>query len=176
MNQQAQYRQSEWDAAAQDDKERKAIAKSGRTAISRKALSVPVRWLEKRGMIRSTIYDYGCGRGDDLRHLREKGYFAGGHDPNHKPIEKESVDICLQVSDTVLCTYVLNVVQKHRGQDDILRQIKENLKDDAVAYITVRRDIKTEGINKRGTYQRNVLLNLPVVRETSTYCIYKMEK
>lgn len=149
--------------------------KSGLTAIKRKTLSVPVRWLHKKGMIGKIVYDYGCGKGDDIDNLRELDHWAAGHDPNHKPVDKQVINDSLWCSDTVLCTYVLNVLD-HNKQAGIINRIKSYMNINTTAYITVRRDIKKEGLTKRGTYQENVTLNLPVVRETSTYCIYKLEK
>ena len=183
MSQQSKYRQNEWDAAAMDHEERKAIDKnSGRTAISRKALSVPARYLLKNKLITGSILDYGCDKGGDVKRLAAMNKMIIGYDPNSsyetrgKFFRGTEAMLSPYKFDTILCTYVLNVVQHHRGQPEILERIKFLLHPAGVAYITVRRDIKKEGINKRGTYQRNVVLNLPVVRETSTYCIYKLEK
>jgi hypothetical protein len=47
---------------------------------------------------------------------------------------------------------------------------------DGVAYITVRRNLKKDGFTSKGTYQRIVRLNLPIVEENSDYCIYRMDK
>ena len=34
---------------------------------------------------KTAIFDYGCGRGDDIRHLIAMGYKATGWDPVHRP-------------------------------------------------------------------------------------------
>ena len=53
----------------------------------------------------SSIFDYGCGRGDDVRHLRGLGFTCCGWDPVHVPDEtRESADI-------VNLGYVVNVIE-----------------------------------------------------------------
>jgi hypothetical protein len=48
------------------------------------------------------------------------------------------------------------------------------LSEKGKAYLTVRRDVKQDGATSRG-YQRNVLLDLPIVKEKkNNYCIYKL--
>ena len=151
--------------------------KSGMTAITRKTGSVPTRWLHKKGFLGkgTMILDYGCGKGADIDYLREYDYWVAGYDPNHRTVDDDILECCGRCSDYIICQYVLNTVD-HNVQAGIINKISGLLKPYAKAYITVRRDIKKEGLTKRGTYQENVVLNLPVVRETSTYCIYKLEK
>lgn len=67
--------------------------------------------------------------------------------------------------DTILCTYVLNTVSLHQ-QRKILDQLRGLLHPNGKAYLTVRRDVgETDS-------QRIVRMRLPVVEETSSYCIY----
>lgn len=77
------------------------------TAISRRSLSVPARRAVIDGQILpdSGVLDYGCGRGEDVRALREMGCDAVGWDPFYRP------DARLNPSSVVLLTYVLNVVE-----------------------------------------------------------------
>jgi hypothetical protein len=51
-----------------------------RTAISRGALSRPLRLAVESGLIhpQSTVFDYGCGRGDDVQALRAHGIQSQG--------------------------------------------------------------------------------------------------
>jgi DNA phosphorothioation-associated putative methyltransferase len=78
-----------------------------RTAISRTSLSAPLQCLERNGFLRGehTIFDYGCGRGDDLRTLDELGIKATGWDPHFSPDSKQ-ID-----SDIVNLGYVINVIE-----------------------------------------------------------------
>ncbi|MGW2933527.1 DNA phosphorothioation-associated putative methyltransferase [Streptomyces sp. NPDC001156] len=78
-----------------------------RTAIGRMALSVPARQaLADRQLTPvRTVLDYGCGRGDDVRALEQLECRIVGWDPYYRA-ETE-----LAVSDVVLLTYVLNVIE-----------------------------------------------------------------
>lgn len=51
-----------------------------KTAISQSGLSRPIRLAVETGLIDkdSTIFDYGCGRGDDLRRLKARGIQSFG--------------------------------------------------------------------------------------------------
>ena len=75
--------------------------------------------------------------------------------------------------DVVLCTYVLNVVNK-RTRDQIINTLKDLTKEGGKVYITVRRDIKKMKINKNGTSQYSVKLPFKIVKENSSYCIYEI--
>lgn len=55
------------------------------TALSRSNLSAPVQALLRHGLVgRGTdFFDYGCGKGDDVRNLRANGVMANGWDPHY---------------------------------------------------------------------------------------------
>lgn len=74
---------------------------------------------------------------------------------------------------TQYCSYVYNVINEVERKS-ITRQIKSMLKKDGRAYITVRRDIKSDYVSKKGTHQYIVKLDAPVVIETSDFCIYEL--
>ncbi len=78
-----------------------------KTAISRSELSRPVRLGLEGGLITdaTTLLDYGCGKGDDLRHLRALGMECHGWDPVHRP------DAQLREADVVNLGYVVNVIE-----------------------------------------------------------------
>ena len=135
------------------------------TAITRKNPSVPMRNLNKLGLLENgRKLDYGCGRGFDADFFHMDRF-----DPHYSPATPT------KKYDTITCNYVLNVVNKDQGAR-ILQKIEDLLKDGGTAYITVRRDIKKEGKTSKGTYQRNVFLDLPILKETSTYCTYFMKQ
>lgn len=143
------------------------VVQSYKTAMSRKGASAPLRFLFSKNMISGTVLDYGCGKGSDARYLKNSGFDTKGYDPYWNPI-----DIGDQKFDTILCTYVFNVLD-HNKEDLLLSSIKNHLKDDGKAYITVRRDLKKDGYTSRG-FQRIVKLNLPIVKENSGFCIYRL--
>ncbi|VWX37420.1 Peptidase M15A [Limnobacter sp. 130] len=77
------------------------------TALTRYALSAPVQQLIRCGLLmkESSFFDYGCGRGDDLRALLDNGYQAGGWDPH---FANEQV---IYEADVVNLGFVLNVIE-----------------------------------------------------------------
>jgi cyclopropane fatty-acyl-phospholipid synthase-like methyltransferase len=142
--------------------------KSYLTAISRRTPSAPLTQLEKMGLIRGKVLDYGCGRGSDGEYLKSKSIFTDSYDPHWSPISLKD-----NKYDTILCTYVLNVLKKE-DEADIISNIQRHLNPNGKAYISVRRDVKQDGPTSRG-YQRNVTLNFPVIKEKkSNYCIYEL--
>ena len=78
-----------------------------RTALRRSTLSSPFRHLFDLGFVdgRRTVFDYGCGRGDDLQLLTEMGVDAEGWDPVYRP------NVPRRPSDIVNLGFVLNVVE-----------------------------------------------------------------
>ena len=87
-----------------------------RTAIVRHELSAPMKTLVKHGYLRGehSIFDYGCGRGDDLRELEAHGLDALGWDPNFQPDNDKSN------SDIVNIGFVLNVIEDQDERLDAL--------------------------------------------------------
>lgn len=89
-----------------------------KTAMSRNDLSRPVKQALDDGMIRdgSSFFDYGCGRGDDVRHLRLIGYQADGWDPFHEP------DSSKNPAKVVNLGYVINVIEDRFERAHVLRE------------------------------------------------------
>lgn len=142
---------------------------AGKTAIHRKALSAPMRHLLNNNLIvGDTKLDYGCGRGFDADYLKMAKY-----DPNHGP---HIVDVPTNGFDLITCIYVLNVIESKVERDKVVNHIKSLLSPNGIAYICVRRDIKKEGVTTLGTWQGIIHLDLPVIKETSAYCIYSLQK
>jgi len=77
------------------------------TAITRYELSTPFKCLAKHGYLdgNHTIFDYGCGKGDDLRELEAHGLSALGWDPNFRP------DADIVEADLVNIGFVINVIE-----------------------------------------------------------------
>ncbi|MGO3407694.1 DNA phosphorothioation-associated putative methyltransferase [Marinomonas sp.] len=77
------------------------------TAIVRHELSAPLKTLAKNGFLNGdySIFDYGCGRGDDLRELEAHGIDVLGWDLNYRP------DADKVISDIVNIGFVINVIE-----------------------------------------------------------------
>ena len=88
-----------------------------RTAQRRSALSSPVRHLLDLGFLdgRHSVFDYGCGRGDDLRLLTEMDIPAAGWDPVFRPDGRR------HPADIVNLGFVLNVIEDTEERRETLR-------------------------------------------------------
>lgn len=78
------------------------------TAMARTGLSRPLRIALDTGLIEpgaTSVFDYGCGRGDDLRLLRRRGVSAHGWDPTSRPKAPKVP------ADVVNLGYVINVIR-----------------------------------------------------------------
>jgi DNA phosphorothioation-associated putative methyltransferase len=78
-----------------------------RTALTRYSLSTPMQALWRHGFLDgpASVFDYGCGRGDDVRILLGKGISALGWDPHFAASEVR------QPADVVNLGFVLNVIE-----------------------------------------------------------------
>jgi DNA phosphorothioation-associated putative methyltransferase len=78
-----------------------------RTAIRRYRCSKPVAIAITDGVVspKTTLFDYGCGHGGDVRYLSGRGIRASGWDPHFNNKQK------LRTADVVNLGYVLNVIE-----------------------------------------------------------------
>ncbi len=142
--------------------------KPGRTAITRKAVSLPTAYLLQHGLIKGEALDYGCGKGFDCDFLGMDGY-----DPNHGG--RCSIVVDEPGYDTIICNYVLNVLPDASEREDVVLSIIDLLAPGGVAYITVRNDSFTEGWTSRDTWQGKVSVPWGTLfRATSGYRMYKV--
>lgn len=87
-----------------------------RTALVRYSLSAPMQQLWTHGYLDGahSVFDYGCGRGDDVRALSSRDIKASGWDPHFAD------DNQLQRADVVNLGFVLNVIEDAEERDDAL--------------------------------------------------------
>ena len=88
-----------------------------RTAQRRTDLSSPIRLLMDLGFLdgKLSLFDYGCGRGDDLRLLNTMNITASGWDPVFLPNGER------QPADIVNLGFVLNVIENSQERSETLR-------------------------------------------------------
>ena len=88
-----------------------------KTAISRPSLSGPMQALARHGFLDGErgIFDYGCGRGDDVTVLQAAGLDARGWDPHY------ASDAPLHEADIVNLGFVLNVIEDPQERKKALR-------------------------------------------------------
>lgn len=87
-----------------------------KAALKRTKLGAPYSAAIVNSIIRpdTTVLDYGCGRGDNVRFMKEQGINAVGYDPYYFPdVEKTSCDV------VALC-YVLGVIEDKAERDRTL--------------------------------------------------------
>lgn len=89
--------------------------------MSRTMLSKPMQQAFADGLFEhdATLFDYGCGRGDDLRTLAALGVDASGWDPAHSP------DSAHVASNVVNLGYVINVIEDRTERANALRHAWE---------------------------------------------------
>jgi DNA phosphorothioation-associated putative methyltransferase len=77
------------------------------TALTRYALSAPVQLLHRYGFLDGSlsVFDYGCGKGDDIRGLQDLGIEASGWDPHYAP------DGEITTADVINLGFVINVIE-----------------------------------------------------------------
>ncbi|GEK14719.1 hypothetical protein AFI02nite_27550 [Aliivibrio fischeri] len=110
------FRSAALTANVQTDKADNTNIDRHKTAIVRHELSAPMKTLVKHGYLKGnySIFDYGCGRGDDLRELEAHGLDALGWDPNFQP-DNDKI-----TSDIVNLGFVLNVIEDQDERLDAL--------------------------------------------------------
>lgn len=155
------------------------VTNSAKTAMTRTALSRPVKYLlntmeleshpcGNKGMLK--ILDFGCGRGSDVTLLREMGFDIIGYDPHQHEIgDKPYLSNTLPRTkfDLILLTYVVNVVAE-KERDIILQRAWKRVRKGGRLIITTRtpKELKEAAgksgwtnfgrgyLTKIGTYQR----------------------
>jgi DNA phosphorothioation-associated putative methyltransferase len=89
-----------------------------KTAMVRYGFSVPVQCLARFGFLDGTnsFFDYGCGRGDDMRGLSANGIEVAGWDPHYLP------EASIQAADIVNLGFVINVIENRDERDEAIKK------------------------------------------------------
>jgi len=85
-----------------------SVVERHKTALRRSGLSRPLRIAIEDGFVttKTSVFDYGCGRGGDLQRLRSRGVSCTGWDPEHRAgAPKASADV-------VNLGFVVNVIER----------------------------------------------------------------
>lgn len=112
------------------------------TAIHRNKLPLPHLYLQNAGYIKGDVLDYGCGKCYKINPPSWDNY-----DPYFCPngITKTNYD-------TILCCYVLNVLQSKNEIEKVIKDVSCRLKKDGRVYFTVRRDVDV----RRSSIQKDI--------------------
>lgn len=133
--------------------------KRAQTAIVRADLSRPLKCAIADGLVstKTQVFDYGCGRGGDLRCLAAMGYVASGWDPIHRPNSE------LRSSPVVNLGYVVNVIEDLNERRETLRNAWGLAEDVLIVSARMNVDVHTlrdvqefaDGcLTSRGTFQK----------------------
>jgi hypothetical protein len=89
-----------------------------KTAIDRNSLSTPIQSLYRHNYLNGdyTLFDYGCGKGDDLNILKELGIKATGYDPVYYPNEQ------IKKADIVNLGFVINIIESPKERIQTLKK------------------------------------------------------
>jgi len=138
-----------------------------RTAISRSKVSAPTKWAEENGHLGKRVYDWGCGKGKDSDWMTKKDHTVFPHDPFHFP-GNDPKTMNFSKINTIICNYVLNVIEIPEEREALLRQIRDTGVDTII--ISVRSDVETNAqkagweryadgyVTSQNTFQRNYTL------------------
>ena len=127
------------------------------TALSRSHFSAPVQALSRHGLVnaKTTFFDYGCGRGDDVRGLSTSGIDATGWDPH---FESDGIK---RVADTVNLGFVINVIEDLTERVDALKGAYECTRGVLSVAAMLASDARPEGrqyrdgyLSSRNTFQK----------------------
>jgi hypothetical protein len=146
------------------------------TAITRKQLPRPTRWLLRNGYLLKhkfiPMLDFGCGK---CHSVNNEHLHIDGYDPHFRPDgipEGKRYQI-------IVCNYVLCVLPPEEHLS-VLRAIRRLLTEHGHAYISVRADKPKQGwgLSSKGTYQGQVesLAGLPVIHENSSWKTFLLTK
>ena len=88
-----------------------------KTAIWRPSYSLPIKCLLRDGLVHgeTSVFDYGCGHGQDIELLRGSGIPCDGWDPAFQP------DAPKRPADVVNLGYVINVIEDARERATAVR-------------------------------------------------------
>lgn len=130
-----------------------------KTAIGRGTLSRPIKLALADGIVTEAtpLFDYGCGRGDDVRILGQMGFEVAGWDPVHRP------DAPREPTPVVNLGYVVNVIENASERLETLRRawslaervliVSARLAVEAEA-LAAAEDYADGCLTSRGTFQK----------------------
>jgi len=127
------------------------------TALVRHGFSAPVQSLARHGFLDGSyrLFDYGCGRGDDVRGLLENGLTAAGWDPYH------AADNPIHAADIVNLGFVINVIEDFDERIDALTRAWSLAEHLLVVSVMLANQNEPRGqqfrdgvMTQRGTFQK----------------------
>jgi DNA phosphorothioation-associated putative methyltransferase len=129
-----------------------------KTAIIRGDVSQPMQIMLRLGVVATdrSVFDYGCGQGEDVAALSAQGYEAFGWDPHH------AAEGPRRPADVVNLGFVLNVIEDPRERVETLKTAWGFANKALCVAVMVQGKVATAGqmphrdgfITSRGTFQK----------------------
>lgn len=129
-----------------------------RTAMVRHTLSQPMSLAVRHGLVKEgiTVFDYGCGQGDDLRALTAAGVEARGWDPHFAPHEQ------VVEAEIVNLGFVLNVIENTAERQAALERAWSISQKALIVSVMIVGAVPLDGLRpfgdgyltSRGTFQK----------------------
>jgi len=132
---------------------------SGKTAIKRYSFSRPVTFLLENNLLNleTSFFDFGCGKGDDVKLLKKQGFICSGWDPISFQDEKKVK------ADIVNVGYVINVIPDIHERTKVLKDawklsnkvlcVSARLNNELS--LLINQDEYLDGyVTKKGTFQK----------------------
>jgi DNA phosphorothioation-associated putative methyltransferase len=87
-----------------------------KAAIHRPDLSKPVRLALEAGLFteNATFFDYGCGHGEDIKRICDRGFTSTGWDPYYRPTSD------LTTAEIVNLGYIINVIESQMERREVI--------------------------------------------------------
>jgi len=99
-------------------------------------------------VIHPRFFDYGCGRGDDVKYLINEGYDAVGFDPHFAGPDLEKIHRHSGNFNVVTLFYVLNILPTPMNRRMILTQIRCHLGSYGIVAVATRSPAEIERATK----------------------------
>ena len=117
-----------------------------KTAMARTGLSQPVGLMVRYGMLGkdSELFDYGCGRGDDVSTLLANGYAAFGWDPRFCPNGER------RRADVVNLGFVINVSEDPHEREETVRSAWSYAERGMAVSVMVPGKYRVDGLRQHG--------------------------
>ena len=132
---------------------------SGKTAIKRYSFSRPLTFLLENNLLnlKTSFFDFGCGKGDDVKLLKKQGFICSGWDPisfkNEKKVKADIVNV----------GYVINVIPDIHERSKVLKDawklsnkvlcVSARLNNELS--LLINQDEYLDGyVTKKGTFQK----------------------
>ena len=136
-----------------------------KTAMARKKPSAPTCWAFDQDLLKSTVFDWGCGKGEDSRWLKEHGYKIVSYDPF---FDNTSVPdrVNFKAINTILLVYVLNVIECGEERGGLLYDVGHMSKPGTTVVIAVPRKKHIADRAKKSKWKK---LNDGFVTKSNTF-------